>query len=121
MIKRLILAITALSFHQLPQQAQWSDSAIYLTRETYQAGVDHTLIATSTTNPGLKYTASLMPPLLNYTPGASFTMIPDVPTQPNATIDAGLGPVVILGTCNRICWLLYAPATSNLPAAMVVH
>ena len=84
--KRLFLAITALAFNQLPQQAQWADSAIYLTREMDQAGVDHTLNAISTAPnqnevPGLVYNASLMPPFTNYTAGAWFVMIPDVPTR----------------------------------------
>lgn len=122
MIKRLILGLTALSFQQLPQQVQMNDPAQYLTLERNQAGTNTTLIATSPAAPGLKYIASLMPPLQSYTAGASFVMIPDVSTQPNATISVGaIGPVVILGTCSRICVLLYAPATNGLPEAMVVH
>lgn len=130
MIKRLILAITALSFRQMPQQVQSNDPAQYLTLARDQAGTNKTLIAISSTPgtpevPGLVYDASLLPAFPNYTAGASFVMIPDVPTQPGATINiGGVGPIVILGTCSRICLLLYAPATSTaplLPAAMVVH
>ena len=129
MIKRVILALTALGFQQMPIQVQTNDPAQYLSLARDQAGTNKTLIAISTTPgtpevPGLIYNATLMPPLPNYTPGASFVMIPDVPTQPGATINVnGVGPIVILGTCSRICGLLYAPETNSpaLPAAMVVH
>jgi hypothetical protein len=115
MLKRLILAVTSLSIQQMPLQTQQPDTAIYLRRDTDQAGVDHTLMAVS--NPsGITYSATLNPALQNYTSGQVFVVIPDVPPQPGATLNVnGLGPLTIQGTCSTPACLMIAVGQGSNP------
>lgn len=72
----------------------------------------------SSSGTGMKYTATTNPVISSYASLAPFVMIPDVPTQPGATLDLGPGPVAIQGTCSQICLLL---AFGNPVSAFVVH
>lgn len=70
---------------------------------------------------GLHYTGKLNPAVQAYTSGAPFVFVPDVPNLAGATLDLGLGPVVIQGSCPLACWVIYLPATSTTPAQFVVR
>ena len=94
-----------------------AESAVMLERSADQAGIDRAIVATSS-GAGLKYTASTLPALANYTSGQVFVLTPDVPNQANATLDLGPGPIAIQGTCSQICLLL---ASGNPVNAFVVH
>ena len=94
-----------------------ADSAVILERSADQAGIDRAIVATSS-GAGLKYTASTLPALANYTSGQVWVLTPDVANQANATLDLGPGPIAIQGTCSQICLLL---ASGNPVNAFVVH
>lgn len=100
------------------------DASVLLSRVTDIAGDDHVLLATSSPS-GITYSASTSPPIAGYSTGQWFVLIPDVATQPGATLNLqGLGPVSIEGTCSQICILLAVGPTaqpSGPVAAFAVH
>ena len=144
MFKRLVLAVTALSYQQMPLQVQWENSAMYLTRQADVAGGDHELFACSTpancgntVSPGVTYVASAPLPcgpgspastpgcMSSYTAGQWWVVIPDVPTQAGAYLNiGGLGPLSITGTCSKVCIMAaVGPATAPTgpPTTLVVQ
>jgi hypothetical protein len=141
MFKRLILAVTALSYQQMPLQVQWENSAMYLTRPTDIAGSDHEIFACSTPSncggtavPGIAYIASaplacapgqIAGCMSSYTAGQWWVVIPDVPTQSGANLNiGGLGPLAIVGACSRVCIMAAVGPTSaptGPPTALVVQ
>jgi hypothetical protein len=117
-MKHLILA-TILGLSQLPTQVQTASSSVNVTQGRDQAGTDHFIVAVSNGS-GVTYTAQGSPTLTNgYTQGQLFVMIPDVPSQANATLNIdGQGPVSISGTCSGSCILL---AQGSKVSKFVVH
>jgi hypothetical protein len=72
------------------------DTGYALDRAMDQAGTDHTLIANSSQNPGVIFTASASPTLTVYTRNSSWNFTPDVTCLAGATINIdGLGPLVL--------------------------
>lgn len=104
---RVLLLATVIPVNQLSVQVQGSVFANNVTLETDITGINHSINATSLSSPGLKYTASTKAPLIGYTQGQYFTMIVDMPNQQSATLDLGLGPVVLNGICNGVCLIIY--------------
>jgi hypothetical protein len=97
-----------------------ADTAVMQSLQRDQAGTSHELIAASTNAPGVTYTATGNPTLINgYQSGTWYVLIPDVPTLAGATLNIdGLGPIAISGTCSQICLLL---AQSSPVKSFVVH
>ena len=72
------------------------DTGYALSRATDQAATDHLLLATSSPQPGLTYTANTVPALAAYTTGSFWIFFPDVTNIANATLNIqGLGPVAL--------------------------
>jgi hypothetical protein len=88
-----------------------ADLAVMQTLANDQAGQDHVLNAISTNcsgcTPGLVYFAALNPALATVNTGSWYIMLPDVPTQPGATLSiGGLGPTPLASQCSTACVLI---------------
>lgn len=122
-----LAAQTRVGLSQLPTQVQGAAEAATQTLGGDQLFQTHTVVLSSTNNPGLVYVGSANPSASGYVNGQLFVITVDTPNLAGATISInGVGPVALTGICNRVCIVLYdaQPSTDPqhpAPAAFEVH